>query len=203
MFVARFKFFNLLVLQGIIMIATKESMENDAVDLTDVDRLVIAIVSSGSVRRTRLQKLSLLHSAISLKNPELLHSAHFFGGYSDDVEESSEDLLDIGVLRENGTTYSLSEYGKSLKNYLDQNDAEFKNMSESVHGLVSSLSKVSDEKIVAMTYAFYPELTTQSTIMDKVNNINDKMTVNNKPVKTMSRAEFEKMLLDKNILSVE
>jgi len=106
-------------------------------------------------------------------------------------------------LKENGTIYSLSEYGTKLKEHLVKKDDSFKDLLEISGGIVTSLSRVPDEKIVAMTYAFYPELATQSAISGRIGKVNERMTINKTPIKTMSKEEFENMLIGKNILSVE
>lgn len=179
---------------NLIAYSEEKLLEFDSEDLSDTDALVILIVDSNPVMKTRLQKLSLLYDRLYNKTCSITdHNAYFFGGYSDDIEESAVNLVDSGILKEDRQGYSLTDYGLKLKKFIKDEktlDSELKN----IDNLKFALSEVPDRNVIGLTYHFYEDTAINSTIKNSVERLNNSSRLNDAPMSSMSKEEFENYL---------
>ncbi len=150
-----------------------EMINNDYDDLSDSEILVLLIMNDeSSTLKTRLQKLSLLYHELYDSNKNTTdHHAYFFGGYSDDVDESAVNLTDMGILDEGKNGYSLTEYGKKLRQYILD---EYEDVEEikRVENIKKAVSRIPDRNLVGLTYHFYGKSAKNSTIKQSVDRLN-------------------------------
>jgi len=166
----------------------------DIDDMMSVDEMVLSFISRSSLKGTRLQKLSMLYSAITENETEVVHNAYYFGAYSDDVSESASKLIDYGMISKSGGQYSITEYGNNIVSYLLNNNKKFATNYESIGNLVDMLGNINDKDLVCLTYAFYPDLAENSVIKSDIERRNENKLLCNKRVKMMDRNEFESLL---------
>lgn len=177
-----------------------ELMEMDFQDLSDSDIAVLFALGDGAVHRTRLQKVLLLFEEIFGKGERPAgYSAYFYGGYSDDVEESASALTSAGILYETREGYVLSEYGRKLRDHAgkvirESGSKDRKAIVEGVPRIVQSISDVPDRYVVGLTYHFYSDTASRSTIRESVDRLNGSASYDGRRLKDMSREEFEDRL---------
>ncbi|MDR1404382.1 MAG: hypothetical protein LBJ20_02280 [Candidatus Methanoplasma sp.] len=178
-----------------MMAYTEDDMlKFDREDLSPADLLVLFISGNSPALRTRIQKISFLYDEIYNKErKEADHHAYFFGGYSDDIEESMENLVDMGVLDEGRDGYVLTEYGKALtESLMDQKDQREKK--ERIDRIKNALSNVADRRVVGLTYRFYEETASNSAIRSSVERMNLSSKIDGKFLLDVDKEEFENYL---------
>ena len=146
----------------------------DADAMTDSDVSVMFITElSGTVEKTRLQKLSLMFDMIYDDKAEE-HGAYRCG-YSDDIDESAQNLVASGSLKESYAGYSVTDYGKEVLEILKTTDS---GKYEDMKKILNAFKRVKDREIVGITYHLYPEYTKNSTIKKSVDALNRRMMIN-------------------------
>lgn len=173
----------------------------DAEDLNDSDMLVLSLISKKRLMRTRLQKTALLYCKI-FDTKTVNHVAYNFGGYSEDVDESLDTLIDLGAIAEDKGYYSTTEYGKKLISYLEKTDGNYVNMDRDTEKVSKSLDEVSDRELIGLSYHYYPELAKESTIKESVERMNKTLTIDDTPLSYFDKGMFEKAVMDGKILKV-
>lgn len=145
-------------------------------DLSLTEKLVVLIVAnSKKIKNTRLQKLSLIVKAtLEGKTPES-HGAYFFGGFSDEVEEGASALKDEGLLQhETKEGFSLSLDGQRIAKIIEETSPK---ESELVRSIVHKFQSFNDSKLTAFTYVLFPELTNESIIKEKMNELGNSLNL--------------------------
>ena len=137
-------------------------------DLSATDKLVLLLTKYHRyIKPTRLQKIALIvYSILEKKVPKDKYGAYFFGGFSDEIEESADALKEEGLIEyipKKG--FILTSEGKELSELIEKTSKNKENI-EIVRKIVESLKDLSDGEIVALTYTLFPELTTKSVIKD-------------------------------------
>lgn len=172
-----------------------EMINNDYDDLSDSDILVLLIMNEESpTLKTRLQKLSLIYHELYDSNRNTTdHHAYFFGGYSDDIDESAVNLTDMGILDEGKNGYSLTEYGKKLRQYVLD---EFEDVEEidRIYNIKKAVSNIPDRNLVGLTYHFYGESAKNSTIKQSVDRLNSNSKYDGLPLNEYPKKQFEDKL---------
>lgn len=178
----------------------KTLLDMDFQDLSDSDLAVIFTMSDKPVLKTRLQKITLLFDEIyDPENCSKDYGAYFFGGYSDEIDESATKLVSAGIIDETHHGYVLTDYGRKLREYAKQcieNDDDEIGMRiiSGITNIVKSLYKLPDKNVVGLTYYYYKETAVKSTIKESVEILNSKARYNGKKLSEISRSEFETML---------
>ena len=178
-----------------MMLSEQEMIDSDFDDLSDSDILVMLIIDEKRpVLKTRLQKLSLLYHELYDKTTNVTdHGAYFFGGYSDDIDESANNLTDMGILEETKNGYSLTEYGHKLRQFiLEEYDDEAQ--IEHVEKIKEAVSSIPDRNLVGLTYHFYDETAVNSTIRESVRKLNEASSYDGIPLKDYKKSDFESKL---------
>lgn len=136
-------------------------------DLSQTEKMVILIVAnSNKIRNTRLQKLSLIVKATLEGKTPASHGAYLFGGFSDEVEEGASALRDEGVLlHDSGEGFSLTKDGFKVAELVSESN---RRESDLVKSIVHKFASFNDSKLTAFTYVLFPELTTESVIKEKM-----------------------------------
>ncbi|HEV2428842.1 MAG TPA: hypothetical protein VGV64_03220 [Thermoplasmata archaeon] len=151
-----------------MVLTKKAALEDKAVDASEADKVVLAVLRRRPSRTTSIQKLGLLvHAAVAGKVPAGF-APHFFGGFSDSLDNSLNELCEEGYVFEGPSgEYALTPAGASLiDNFLsDPLSVKTKDASEKIVGRMVHLS---DRDILAIAYETFPELTGNSIIKDRV-----------------------------------
>lgn len=170
-------------------------LEYDADDLSYSDVLVIFLMDKRPIMKTRLQKMSLLYNELYNDDKgSANHNAYFFGGYSDDIDESAENLVDIGIVNEDREGYTLTDYGIKLKDYIINDISNQSIEVNRIDNIKKSLSTVSDKRLVGLTYSFYEDTAVNSTIKSSVEKMNGNLKLNDKLLSDVKKEEFENYL---------
>lgn len=178
-----------------------EMISADFDELSDSEVLVLLIMDEDKpILKTRLQKLSLLyHELYDSENNTTDHHAYFFGGYSDDIDESAINLTDKGIIDEGKNGYSLTEYGVKLRQFfLD----EYEDV-EQIHRLEkikTAVSLIPDRNLVGLTYHFYSKSAQNSTIRGSVEKMNSVSSYDGIALNKYSLKQFEQKLRDGEII---
>ena len=151
----------------------QQMIDSDYDELSDSEILVLLIIDDKRpVLKTRLQKISLLyHELYDTGKNTTGHNAYFFGGYSDDIDESAVNLTDMGVLNEGNGGYSLTEYGKKLRDYVLKEYYDEEQIKR-IGNIKDAVSKIKDRNLVGLTYHFYEDSAVNSTIKKSVDKLN-------------------------------
>ena len=139
-------------------------MEND---LSDDELLIISLIGlSGKIKSTRLQKLSLLSKAIMEGKVPSTHNAYYFGAFSDEIEEDAGQLREEGFLKfDEVNGFTLSDDGKKAMEEFERSNPK---LVEKMDKLIKAVSELNDKKLIALTYALFPQLTKNSLIKEKI-----------------------------------
>ncbi len=145
-------------------------------ELSESEKMVILLTGySKESKPIRLQKLSLLTKAILEGKVPTSHGAYLFGGFSDEIAENSESLRSEGYLTyRGGEGYSLTKDGMKLYNVLLQKERKLSIISDKV---VQTFREISDQELTAITYKFFPELTSNSIIKKKMERIGRNLNI--------------------------
>ena len=175
-------------------------LDMDFQDLSDSDLAVMFTIEDRPVLKTRLQKITLLFEEMyGILKPEAMHSAYFFGGYSDEIDESATGLTSAGIIDETSHGYVLTDYGKKLKEYAErciENDGDEAGMTiiQGIRNIVRSLKEIPDRNVVGLTYHYYKDTAVRSTIKESVDLLNEKAVYNGKKLDDLNKDEFEDIL---------
>ena len=177
------------------MVSEQEMIDSDYDDLSDSDIIVLLIVDEKRpVLKTRLQKISLLYHELYEKTTGGTdHNAYFFGGYSDDIDESAVNLTDMGILEENKNGYALTEYGRKLRQYI-LDEYEDEEQIKEIENIKSATALIPDRNLVGLTYHFYDETIKNSTIVDSVRKLNESSYYDGIPLRDYPKEDFESKL---------
>ena len=177
-----------------------ELLRVDFEDLSFSELAVIFAMTDTPVRKTRLQKTTLLFDEVfGVGDSPSDHSAYFFGGYSDNIDESAVSLTSAGILDETEEGYQLSTYGKQLREYateriLNGGDPEEKEIVDGMPKIVESISEIPDRYVVGLTYQYYEETAVKSTIRESVVKLNRSARYDGRRLDEISKEEFESKL---------
>jgi len=179
-----------------------EVMLLDTDDFNDSDRLVLSIISNSgkSIMRTRLQKSALVYSKVF--GDIVKHIAYSFGGYSEDVDESVDTLLDVGAITDTKNGYALTPYGKNMADFLRRVSSEYVDVDAHSKQLSNALNGVSDRELVGLTYHLYPETSEGSIIKESVDRLNKTLSVNGKDLSDFDLKSFEREIKAGNPIKV-
>ena len=138
-------------------------------DYGDIEKLVLLIAKhhKKGLKPTRLQKLTLVITAVLTGNTKKLqdtYGAYFFGGFSDDVEESANVLSEEGYLeyvKDKG--YRITKEGYELAEKITK---KYPDKDKIIGEITTNLEDLSDKEMLALTYSLFPELTKNSVIKD-------------------------------------
>ncbi len=172
-----------------------EMISNDFDDLSDSEILVLLMMNENSpILKTRLQKLSLLyHELYDSDKNTTDHHAYFFGGYSDDIDESAVNLADMGILVEGKNGYSLTEYGVKLRQYVLDEYEDIEEIKR-VDNIKKAVLKIPYRNLVGLTYHFYEESAMNSTIKQSVDRLNSTSMYDGIPLNKYPKPMFEAKL---------
>ena len=142
-------------------------MEND---LSDDELLIISLIGlSGKIKSTRLQKLSLLSRATMEGKVPSTHNAYYFGAFSDEIEEDAGQLREEGFLKfDEVNGFTLSDDGEKAMEEFERSNPK---LVEKLDKLIKAVSELNDKKLIALTYALFPQLTKNSLIKEKISKI--------------------------------
>ena len=170
-------------------------IDSDYDDLSDSDIIVLLIVDEKRpVLKTRLQKISLLYHELYEKTTGGTdHNAYFFGGYSDDIDESAVNLTDIGILKESKNGYALTEYGRKLRQFI-LNEYDDEEQIKDIENIKTAIETIPDKNLVGLTYHFYNETAKNSTIADPVRKMNESSSYDGIPLSEYQKEVFESKL---------
>jgi len=154
-----------------------EELQEYINSLSEPEKMVILITGhTSNIKSTRLQKLSLIVKALIDGKIPRGYNAYLFGGYSDDIAESAENMRDEGFMKyESGIGYILSDDGKEIFKMISSED---KKMEDIVKKVSDMFNGISDEKVTAITYKLFPDLTKKSIIKDKMDKIGGEIDLN-------------------------
>ena len=136
---------------------------------------ILIIGYSGDIKSTRLQKLALVAKGILDGKVLTSHGAYLFGGYSDDIDESTETMRSEGFLNyEVGKGFYLSDDGSKLFSCLAREEPKLNDVAEKVSEMFKGLS---DRQVTAITYKLFPQLTENSIIKEEMTRIGENINV--------------------------
>lgn len=118
------------------------------------------------------------------------HILCFFGGYSDEIDESANNLTDKGILGENKNGYYLTEYGCILRRYIID-EYEDEEQIRRIGKIKNATSQLPDRNLVGLTYHFYGETAVNSRIEDSVRRFNMTALYDGVPLMDYNKTDFE------------
>lgn len=143
---------------------------------SEPEKIAILLIGyDGEVKATRLQKMALITKALLEGKVPDTHGAHFFGGYSDDIDEGAESLRTEGFLQYGaGKGFSLTPDGKEVFKRISKGDKTLNDVAEKVAKMLKGLP---DKEVTAITYKLFPELTKNSVIKEEMNRLGKNVNV--------------------------
>lgn len=175
-------------------------LDMDFQGLSDSDLTVLFTIGDEPILKTRLQKIALLFDEMNDSHgPGTERGLRFFGGYSDEIDESTITLTSAGILDETSHWYVMTAYGRKLKEYTErciENDEDETGMTiiRGIRNIVRSLDRIPDRNVVGLTYRYYPDTAVKSAIKESVDVLNRTVVYNGKSLSEMPKEEFEDIL---------
>ena len=175
-------------------------LDMDFQGLSDSDLTVLFAIGDEPILKTRLQKIALLFDEMNDSHGlETERGLRFFGGYSDEIDESTITLTSAGIIDETSHRYVMTDYGKKLKEYTERcikNDRDETGITiiRGIRNIVRSLDGIPDKNVVGLTYRYYPDTAARSAIKESVDILNRTAIYNGKSLSKMPREEFEDIL---------
>ena len=180
-------------------VTEEEMLDNDYYNLSDSEIEVLFIVDDAPILRTRLQKIALLYSKV-YHGDERSHGAYLFGGFSDEIDESSDSLVSKGIIQETSRGYVITDYGKKLKELFVKGLEESDDLIKGIPNIKRSVSKLPDKSIVGLTYHFFKETAENSTIKNAVERYNRNSIYDGKRLDEISLDEFVSKLKEGKVI---
>ncbi len=148
-------------------------MENRRIPyyLDDEDYLIILSLGRDKISQTKIQKISYILS--KLTNYRGNFTAHEYGNFSETIMEKIEAPINRNIYNVYDNTYSLTPEGLEIYNAITQkldNDLGHENFVENME-LLDILRKMSSEELEIITYYLFPEITENSKIKERINNL--------------------------------
>lgn len=115
--------------------------------------------------KIKLQKLFFLVSNAFEDIDNLFKfEPHLFGPYSESLEDLSNEILKLGLIDKKGSSFILSNKGKSEYNNIHPK-SELKNIIEEFKEFLNDLP---DDEVMTFIYACYPDYISESIKWDKL-----------------------------------
>ena len=173
----------------------------DEIEDQECDKLVLSIVGyrNRPILKTRIQKEALIFNQVYSSDKS--HEAYYFGGYSDDIDESYSSLVEIGLMKNVPSGFVLTEFGGIILNNIEQD--EDKGFIDKVRNIEKSIQFIDDKALVAITYHLFPDLAKKSTIADSISPLIEKLLLNGKALKNWNADEFKSSIRNGDIMHVE
>ncbi|GLI11558.1 hypothetical protein MARBORIA2_06480 [Methanobrevibacter arboriphilus] len=126
--------------------------------------------------RIKLQKLFFLVSNVFEDiNDAFRFEPHLFGPYSEILDETSEELIDLDLIKKNkNSPFLLTAKGKEEYEKLSPK----KELKEVIDDFKNFLNDMSDDEVMTFIYAFYPDYISESTKWDKLKKKRSKIALN-------------------------
>ena len=186
------------------MVYDEELIKDIIEDLGDSepDKLVLFILHyrNRPVLRTRMQKEALIYNQAYTDREE--HEAYYFGGYSDDIDESYSTLSDTGMIKNSNMGMKLTSFGSEVITQMIEEKKD-NGMSKNTELMEKSIGSVDDKSLVAITYHLFPKLAKESTIANSINPIIDSLLLNGKPLKEWNEDLFLECVRAGTIITVK
>lgn len=154
-----------------------EFIEEDAEEASFFDKLVLLVLKheDGKSRATRIQKFGLIVNSVYEGKTPSSHGAFYFGGFSDNIEESINQLIENGIIKYEHNQYILTDYGKEVLKYLERKgEPDFQKLKRIADTILPALKNLSDRDLIKLTYLLFPELTSKSLIKKEVLEVTEK-----------------------------
>jgi len=137
---------------------------------------VIGALDTPLKTRIKLQKLFFLVSNVFEDiNDAFRFEPHLFGPYSEILDETSEELIDLDLIRKNkNSPFVLTPEGKEEYKKLSPKNE----LKEVIDDFKIFLNDMNDDEIMAFIYSFYPEYTSESTEWDRLKKKRLKIALN-------------------------
>lgn len=172
-------------------------VDTDFDGLTDLEILVLLIVDGmAPVSKTRLQRLSLLYFELYVAGEDEADlCAHFFAGYSDEIDESAVNLIKMGIVDSGRSYYVLTEYGRRLRGYILDELGNIR-LIERIKNIKNAVSLISDRKLVGLTHHFYGDVARNMAIGQSVDRLNTQSSYDGMSLMDYPKETFESKLID-------
>lgn len=164
-------------------------LDMDYEGLSDADATAILLIGAGDhAGKTRLMKMVLLYIEAMSQGRDPLPADRYSQGYCDEVEESANNLRDMGILREDQNGYALTDYGGKLRTIIAYKEPDRADRSTR---LVSSLSGIPDRGLTAIAAVLYPDRGSDPRTLRSVEGFAARALLDGRPVGKWTAEEFE------------
>jgi uncharacterized protein YwgA len=137
--------------------------------LNDEEKLILFTI--GSLNRSpirskiKIQKILFLISNVFKGFQNLLEfEPHLFGPYSETLDYVVESLIKLGLVKKEGSSYSLTEDGQTLVDALNPKPE----LLAVINDFKSFLNDLTDDEILVFVYASYPQFISESVKWDEL-----------------------------------
>lgn len=181
------------------------SLNKIADNLTDLDVTILNLLAS--LNNSPIKGKVLFQKEVFLIakfDEEMWNDAdyvpHFYGPYSEPVENSANNLIALGLIKEKDNAYLLTENG--LKILQDFNKEKPNAIKEAIEDFKEFLNDLTNDELLLFIYVSYPEFAKESTVKEKVlsNRIKNAKSLYIKDKISLEKAAFLSGLSIENFL---
>lgn len=143
--------------------------KNSQFHLNDEEKLVLyaigAVDNSPLKSRIKIQKLMFLISNVFKDFQGLLHfEPHFFGPYSETLDNVLESLIRLGYVQSIGSNFRLTKSGLNAYSSLKPKPE----LARVIDDFKRFLNDLNDEEVLAFVYVSYPKYISESVKWDEL-----------------------------------
>ena len=124
---------------------------------------------------------------------------HIYGPYSEPVENSANNLVALGLIKEQNNSYSLTEQGQKIIQEFHKERP--KDILEAIEDFKLFLNDLTQDELLLFIYVSYPDFAKESTVYDRVlaNRIKNAKLLYTKDKVSLKKAAFLAGLFNRKI----
>lgn len=140
-------------------------------NISDLELLILALLNAKNKEPLKSdlffqKEIFLILNYIKEMFPNADFIPHSFGPYSEVAEKSLNNLKSYGLVKKEGNSYKIDDFGvevySNLKNRLSNNKIE------AIEDFKDLLNDLNRDELLVFTYISFPDFTTESTIKKEI-----------------------------------
>ncbi len=140
-------------------------------NISDLELLILALLNAKNKEPLKSdlffqKEIFLILNYIKEMFPDADFIPHSFGPYSEVAEKSLNNLKSYGLVKKEGNSYKIDDFGVEI--YSNLKDRLSNNKIEAIEDFKDLLNDLNRDELLVFTYISFPDFTTESTIKKEI-----------------------------------
>jgi len=140
-------------------------------NISDLELLILALLNAKNKEPLKSdlffqKEIFLILNYIKEMFPNADFIPHSFGPYSEVAEKSLNNLKSYGLIKKEGNSYKIDDFGVEI--YSNLKDRLSNNKIEAIEDFKDLLNDLNRDELLVFTYISFPDFTTESTIKKEI-----------------------------------